>query len=117
MLKPNLTDPASFGGWLVEYFDRPVVYCLDGFTRIGSPAKAARMKLGSTMPYRARCHGLWLSNLRLVFLALDLGILSILPPGLRHQRYTLAFHGRSIPITQQQFDDATWQEIVKSALQ
>ena len=26
--------------------------------------------------------------------------------------YTLGFHGRSITITQQQFDDGTWQEIV-----
>jgi hypothetical protein len=31
--------------------------------------------------------------------------------------YTLEFHGRSITITQRQFDDGTWQEIVKSALQ
>jgi hypothetical protein len=31
--------------------------------------------------------------------------------------YTLEFHLRSITITQQQFDDGTWQEIVKSALQ
>jgi hypothetical protein len=31
--------------------------------------------------------------------------------------YTLEFHGRSITITQQQFNDGTWQEIVKSALQ
>jgi hypothetical protein len=31
--------------------------------------------------------------------------------------YTLEFHGRLITITQQQFDDGTWQEIVKSALQ
>lgn len=29
--------------------------------------------------------------------------------------YTLGFHGRSITITQQQFDDGAWQEIVKSA--
>lgn len=31
--------------------------------------------------------------------------------------YTLGFHGRSITITQQQFDDGTWQEIVKGAFQ
>ena len=31
--------------------------------------------------------------------------------------YTLEFHGRSITITQRQFDDGTWQEIVKGALQ
>ena len=31
--------------------------------------------------------------------------------------YTLEFHGRSITITQQQFDDGTWQEIVKRELQ
>jgi hypothetical protein len=31
--------------------------------------------------------------------------------------YTLEFHLRSITITQQQFDDGTWQEIIKSALQ
>ena len=31
--------------------------------------------------------------------------------------YTLEFHGRSITIAQQQFDEGTWQEIVKSALQ
>ena len=31
--------------------------------------------------------------------------------------YALEFHGRSITITQEQFDDGTWQEIVKSALQ
>ncbi len=29
--------------------------------------------------------------------------------------YTLEFHGRSITITQQQFDDGAWQEIVRSA--
>jgi hypothetical protein len=31
--------------------------------------------------------------------------------------YTLEFHGRSIAITQQQFDDGTWQEVVKIAFQ
>jgi len=31
--------------------------------------------------------------------------------------YTLGFHGRSTTITQQQFDDGTWQEIVKQAFQ
>ena len=31
--------------------------------------------------------------------------------------YTLEFHGRSIAITQQQFDDGTWQDIVRKALQ
>ena len=29
--------------------------------------------------------------------------------------YILEFHGRLITITQQQFDDGAWQEIVKSA--
>jgi hypothetical protein len=29
----------------------------------------------------------------------------------------LEFHGRSITITQQQFGDGTWQDIVRSALQ
>ena len=29
--------------------------------------------------------------------------------------YTLEFHGSLITITQQQFDDGAWQEIVKSA--
>ena len=29
--------------------------------------------------------------------------------------YTLEFHGRSITISQQQFDDGAWQEIVRSA--
>ena len=31
--------------------------------------------------------------------------------------YTLEFCGRSITITQQEFADGTWQEIVRSALQ
>jgi len=31
--------------------------------------------------------------------------------------YTLEFYGRSITITQQEFADGTWQEIVRSALQ
>jgi hypothetical protein len=31
--------------------------------------------------------------------------------------YTLKFHGRAIAITHQQFDDGTWEEIVKSAVQ
>jgi hypothetical protein len=31
--------------------------------------------------------------------------------------YTIEFHGKSITITQQQFDDGTWQEIVKQSLQ
>ena len=31
--------------------------------------------------------------------------------------YTLEFHLRSITITQQQFDDGTWQEIVRRAFQ
>ena len=31
--------------------------------------------------------------------------------------YTLEFHGRSITITQQQFDDGTWQEIIRRAVQ
>jgi hypothetical protein len=31
--------------------------------------------------------------------------------------YTLQFDGKSITITQQQFDDGTWQEVVKLALQ
>jgi hypothetical protein len=31
--------------------------------------------------------------------------------------YTLEFHGRSIVITQQQFDDGTWQTILREAIQ
>ena len=31
--------------------------------------------------------------------------------------YTLEFQGRSITITQQQFDDGMWQEIVRRAVQ
>lgn len=31
--------------------------------------------------------------------------------------YTLEFQGRSITITKRQFDDGTWQEIVKKALE
>jgi hypothetical protein len=31
--------------------------------------------------------------------------------------YTLQFDGKSVTITQQQFDDGTWQEILKQALQ
>jgi len=31
--------------------------------------------------------------------------------------YTLEVQGRSITITQQQFDDGTWQEIIRNALQ
>ena len=31
--------------------------------------------------------------------------------------YTLRFHGKLITVTQQQFDDGTWQEIVKRAFQ
>jgi hypothetical protein len=31
--------------------------------------------------------------------------------------YTLEFHGRSITITQQQFDDGMWQEIVRKEFQ
>ena len=31
--------------------------------------------------------------------------------------YTLDLQGRSITVTQQQFDDGMWQEIVKQALQ
>ena len=31
--------------------------------------------------------------------------------------YTLQLQGRSITITQQQFDDGTWQEIVRRAFQ
>ena len=31
--------------------------------------------------------------------------------------YTLELQGRSITITQQQFDDGTWQEIVRRAFQ
>jgi hypothetical protein len=31
--------------------------------------------------------------------------------------YTPGFHGRSITVTQQQFDDGTWQEIVKREFQ
>jgi hypothetical protein len=31
--------------------------------------------------------------------------------------YTLEFYVRSITITQQQFDDGTWQEIVERALE
>lgn len=31
------------------------------------------------------------------------------------KNYMLGFQGRSITVTQQQFDDGTWQEIVKRA--
>ena len=31
--------------------------------------------------------------------------------------YTLEIHGRFITITKEQFDDGTWQEIVRGALQ
>ena len=31
--------------------------------------------------------------------------------------YTLALQGRSITITQQQFDDGTWQDIIRRAFQ
>ena len=31
--------------------------------------------------------------------------------------YRLEFHGESITITRQQFDDGTWEEIVKQAFQ
>ena len=31
--------------------------------------------------------------------------------------YTLELQGRSITITQQQFDDGTWQEIIRRAIQ
>jgi hypothetical protein len=31
--------------------------------------------------------------------------------------YTLELHGKSITITQQQFNDGTWQDIVRRALQ
>jgi hypothetical protein len=31
--------------------------------------------------------------------------------------YTLEFHGRSITITHEQFDDDTWQDIVSRELQ
>jgi len=31
--------------------------------------------------------------------------------------YTFQFDGKSVTITQQQFDDGMWQEIVKQALQ
>ena len=31
--------------------------------------------------------------------------------------YTLEFHGRSLIITQRQFDDGTWQDILRNALQ
>ena len=31
--------------------------------------------------------------------------------------YTLEFQGKSITITHQQFDDGTWQEIVRRGLQ
>jgi hypothetical protein len=33
------------------------------------------------------------------------------------KNYTLEFYGGSITITQQQFDDGTWQDVVKRALQ
>jgi hypothetical protein len=33
------------------------------------------------------------------------------------KEYTLEFSGRSIIITQQQFDHTTWQDIVRNALQ
>ena len=31
--------------------------------------------------------------------------------------YTLEFHGRSVTITRQQFEDGTWQEIIRRAFQ
>jgi len=31
--------------------------------------------------------------------------------------YTFQFDGKSVTITQQQFDDSTWQEIVRRAFQ
>jgi hypothetical protein len=31
--------------------------------------------------------------------------------------YTLEFHGESVAITRQQFDDGTWQDIVNRAFQ
>ncbi len=33
------------------------------------------------------------------------------------KNYTLEIQGRSINITQQQFDDGTWQEIIRGAVQ
>lgn len=31
--------------------------------------------------------------------------------------YTLEFQGKSITITQKQFDDGTWQEVIRQTLQ
>jgi hypothetical protein len=33
------------------------------------------------------------------------------------KNYTLEFQGRSITITREQFDDGTWQEVIRRAVQ